>query len=243
MRDIGKNIRALRTRADMSQDELAEKLFVTRQTVSNYENGKSRPDVEMLLRIAEVLGADMNAVLYGAEIPDAVKRERRREVKRMIVTGTVVLVLAAALWILTPIAAYLRNNTYTVGLYEFVKLLLRPAVFFAAGYGAVQGMMLLLPQKPAVEWGKYVRIGVLAVLGLYAVWSVPVTVWALLPREVGGSSFPPVYIPGYTELLFPVMNIALRYSWGFLLPGAAWRFFSPPAKVPEEIPAERENGE
>ena len=45
MRDIGKNIRQLRTAKNMTQDELAEKLFVTRQTVSNYEPGKSRPDV------------------------------------------------------------------------------------------------------------------------------------------------------------------------------------------------------
>ena len=45
MRDIGKNIRELRLRAGFSQDELAERLFVTRQTVSNYEIGRSRPDV------------------------------------------------------------------------------------------------------------------------------------------------------------------------------------------------------
>ena len=37
MRDIGKNIRQLRTEMNMTQDELARKLFVTRQTVSNYE--------------------------------------------------------------------------------------------------------------------------------------------------------------------------------------------------------------
>ena len=55
MRDIGKNIRDLRIQRNMTQDELAEKLFVTRQTVSNYETGKSRPDIEMLERIAEVL--------------------------------------------------------------------------------------------------------------------------------------------------------------------------------------------
>ena len=48
MRDIGKNIRALRTRRGLSQDQLAEALHVTRQTVSNYETGRSRPDVEML---------------------------------------------------------------------------------------------------------------------------------------------------------------------------------------------------
>ena len=42
MRDIGKNIRDLRKRQNMTQDELAARLFVTRQTVSNYENGVSQ---------------------------------------------------------------------------------------------------------------------------------------------------------------------------------------------------------
>ena len=41
MRDIGKNIRDLRIVQNLTQDQLAEKLFVTRQTVSNYENGVS----------------------------------------------------------------------------------------------------------------------------------------------------------------------------------------------------------
>ena len=55
MRDIGKNIRDLRIRENMTQDELAEKLHVTRQTVSNYETGRSRPDVDMLTHIAQAL--------------------------------------------------------------------------------------------------------------------------------------------------------------------------------------------
>ena len=67
MRDIGKNIRQLRTEKNMTQDELTQKLFVTRQTVSNYENGKSRPDVEMLERIADVLHTDILTVIYGPQ--------------------------------------------------------------------------------------------------------------------------------------------------------------------------------
>ena len=65
MRDIGKNIKELRLRAGLSQDELAERLFVTRQTVSNYENSRTRPDVEQILHLAEIFGTDANAVLYG----------------------------------------------------------------------------------------------------------------------------------------------------------------------------------
>lgn len=65
MRDIGKNIKDLRSQKNLTQDELAEKLFVTRQTVSNYETGRSRPDVEMLAKIADVLDTDANTVIYG----------------------------------------------------------------------------------------------------------------------------------------------------------------------------------
>ncbi len=41
MRDIGKNIRYYREKKDYSQEQLAQLLFVTRQTVSNYETGDS----------------------------------------------------------------------------------------------------------------------------------------------------------------------------------------------------------
>ena len=75
MRDIAKNIRSLRIAKNMTQDELAEKLFVTRQTVSNYETGKTRPDVDMLARIAEVLETDVNTLIYGIPTPPNRKRE------------------------------------------------------------------------------------------------------------------------------------------------------------------------
>ena len=53
MANVGKNIRRLRNEKRMTQDELAEKLFVSRQTISNYETGKSNPNIDMLLKIAE----------------------------------------------------------------------------------------------------------------------------------------------------------------------------------------------
>lgn len=68
MRDIGKNIRDLRERAKLTQDALAKQLCTTRQTISNYERGKTRPDVEQILcigiAIAECPGA-AEACLQG----------------------------------------------------------------------------------------------------------------------------------------------------------------------------------
>ena len=75
MHNIGKNIKHLRLQQKLTQDELAERLFVTRQTISNYETGKSKPDVEMLAKIAEVLETDANTVIYGPPAPVSKKQE------------------------------------------------------------------------------------------------------------------------------------------------------------------------
>ncbi|MGN1069333.1 MAG: helix-turn-helix transcriptional regulator, partial [Candidatus Fimadaptatus sp.] len=47
--ELTEQIRKYRMMLNMSQDELAEKVFVTRQTISNWENGKSYPDIQSLL--------------------------------------------------------------------------------------------------------------------------------------------------------------------------------------------------
>ena len=64
---IAKHIRSLRKRAGLTQEELAQRLYVTRQTVSLWELGKTRPDVETLQAIADCLGVDLLQVLYGPE--------------------------------------------------------------------------------------------------------------------------------------------------------------------------------
>ena len=82
MRDIGKNIRKLRESKGLTQDQLAEKLFVTRQTVSNYETGRTRPDVDMIVSIANVLETDANSVIYGLPADD-----RKQNTLKIIVSS------------------------------------------------------------------------------------------------------------------------------------------------------------
>ena len=57
------NIKRLRKEKGFSQEELAEKLNVVRQTVSKWENGLSVPDAEMLLKIADVLDTQISDIL------------------------------------------------------------------------------------------------------------------------------------------------------------------------------------
>ncbi len=64
---VGKNIKNFRTAKQMTQDELAQQLNVTRQAVSNWENGKTQPDIETLHKIAEILDVTIEELIYGAK--------------------------------------------------------------------------------------------------------------------------------------------------------------------------------
>lgn len=61
---VSKNIKKLRTGAGMNQEQLAELLGVTRQTVSNWERGVSMPDMDSLERIALVFGTSVESLIY-----------------------------------------------------------------------------------------------------------------------------------------------------------------------------------
>ena len=61
----------LRTKMGLSQDELAEKVFVTRQAVSRWENGVNLPDLPTLIQIADFYGVGLRELLDGKRRPDA----------------------------------------------------------------------------------------------------------------------------------------------------------------------------
>ena len=54
MTSVGENIQNIRKKNNITQEELAEKLNVTRQAVSNWETGKNEPDIETLTNIAQI---------------------------------------------------------------------------------------------------------------------------------------------------------------------------------------------
>ena len=57
------NLKRLREEADLTQDELAQRLHVVRQTVSKWERGASVPDADMLARIAALYGVSASSLL------------------------------------------------------------------------------------------------------------------------------------------------------------------------------------
>jgi len=80
---LGENIKRLRKDRGMTQEELAIRLNVVRQTVSKWEKGLSVPDADMLQRLAEALEVDITQLLgtpasYTPEQPEAVVEQLAR---------------------------------------------------------------------------------------------------------------------------------------------------------------------
>lgn len=75
---LHENLQALRKAKGLSQEELAERVHVVRQTVSKWEKGLSVPDADVLIRLAEALGVSVSALLG-----DAVEPEETPEIRQL----------------------------------------------------------------------------------------------------------------------------------------------------------------
>ena len=68
---LGENLKTLRKNKGITQEELAARLNIVRQTVSKWEKGQSVPDSEMLVRLAEIFEVPVSQLLGGPIEPDA----------------------------------------------------------------------------------------------------------------------------------------------------------------------------
>ena len=66
---IGKNIRSLRCRRLVSQEDLAQTMGVTVQAISKWETGKANPDLQLLPKLAEYFGVTIDS-LFAADAAD-----------------------------------------------------------------------------------------------------------------------------------------------------------------------------
>ncbi len=90
MPKISKNIKKLRVERNLTQDALAEKMFVTRQAISNWENDKTKPDIEALEKLAQAFGVDIEEIIYGEKKKEIISDDKTKEKNRMKIILAVV---------------------------------------------------------------------------------------------------------------------------------------------------------
>ena len=95
--ELNEQIKKYRTEMNISQEELAEKIYVTRQSISNWENGKTYPDIHSLLLLSSLFGISLDQLVKGdIEIMKAeIKKEEIAKMNRYGKIYTIMLIATA----------------------------------------------------------------------------------------------------------------------------------------------------
>lgn len=133
MESLAKNLKKLRQAKGLSQEGLAQRLYITRQTVSGWETGRCQPDLETLNLLAEALDTDVNELLCGTK-QSTYPRYQRKYILWSSISG-VIAVAYFIVWafFLEAVREY-RNQHYELAeLYFFLLYGLPQVGYFATG--------------------------------------------------------------------------------------------------------------
>lgn len=100
---FAENLQFYRNRKEMTQEQLAEKMGVSRQTISKWEAGTSYPEMEKLLLLCDLFSCSMDTLMRGVaeelEVEDNQKhRQHMADYRKGVCCGVILLISAVALY-------------------------------------------------------------------------------------------------------------------------------------------------
>lgn len=108
--DFGKRIKKIRLENNLTQEKMAHKLNVSRQAISNWENNKNLPDLEMIITIAHMFSLSLDELILGEVdemdnmteklIRDGSEGRRTRRNLIMVAIGGVLIIMGVGLIVL-----------------------------------------------------------------------------------------------------------------------------------------------
>lgn len=117
--NFGEKIQKLRNQNKWTQEELAEKLYVSRTAVSKWESGKGYPNIDSLKEIAKIFNITIDELLSGEEIIGIAKSENNTNIKKTnnLIYG--LLDVISILFIFLPLYAKKTESfVYSVSLFN-----------------------------------------------------------------------------------------------------------------------------
>lgn len=181
MRDIGKNIKQVRESKLMTQDDLAAKLFVSRQTISNYETGRTRPDIETLIKLSSVLDIDIHVLIYG---PPSVLT-RSKILKRLCLSAISVVILLLGNYQFAEWAEYLKQMKYNVIPTFILNIIYRPVMYSIIGYIIMLCVSTFYQVAPIKERSaKIIKALIIILVVIYVFVVGPLLLSALIPFKL-----------------------------------------------------------
>lgn len=206
MNEVAKNIRRLRTQKGITQEEAAGQIHISRQGFSNWETGRSQPDIESLTALAEVFEVDVNELIYGKKSvpPEVTPENRRRHVKWSVILGALYLIFLVAGWLLYPYAKEQMNHYFTTTWYFVYALVLAPVQWLLLTMALVQLVSIWHNLQIGVaRWRRALLLSGAALLALF----IALVLWAFVI---------PIKCPG---TLFLMMMWCFRNPMWALVPG------------------------
>lgn len=214
---VGKNIVKLRKECGMSQEQLAGQIHVTRQAVSNWETGRSQPDLDTLEALAGVFGTDILVVIYGQqpvkEEADINAADRKRHQRLAVVMG---LISLAGFILSVQISGELnelRTRTYQAVPYILFRLLGAPVASIPLGITLMHVLCLFCRARISrPELKKNILILGVGLIVLYV--AVILFCWEILPPYIPAPGWMArlsyyTYNTLFPQLLFFIIGILL----------------------------------
>ena len=95
--ELGKQIKMHRQEARLSQEELANRVYVSRQTISNWENDKNYPDVSSLVLLSEIFQISLDKLIKGdlEVMKNVIQKEEIEKMNRYGKIYTIMLIVTA----------------------------------------------------------------------------------------------------------------------------------------------------
>ncbi len=140
---ISKTIKRLRSERGMTQEALAEKLFITRQSVSSWENDRTQPDIEMLGKLSEIFDVSIEELIYGQ------KRNVTLETQKPNYNSTLMIVFSILGSLLAGVGVVLIFVTFWQKMPMFFKAVLS---FLPLLAGQSAGVFVLLKKREKLPW-------------------------------------------------------------------------------------------
>ena len=154
--ELGIRIKELRNVQGINQDELANKLFVSRQTVSNWENGKSYPDIQSVLLLSEIFDVSVDNLLKGdiEKMEKIVTEDTQQDINKMTVYARVMVFFYGIMLVSAPILVHL------IGLWFLIPYVIEAAlgIYFAYKVEGIKKKHDVQTYKEIIRFSKGERL-------------------------------------------------------------------------------------
>jgi len=127
--EIGEILKEKRNDYKLTQEKLAEKIFVSNKTISNWENGKTTPDIDSLIRLSHLFNLSLDNLLLEDSniVKDMREKEQAYTIQKALALGAQLTNILLLIFLFLP---GISNHFYMSDSMYFILLL----IIFSNGY-------------------------------------------------------------------------------------------------------------